>query len=77
MSIVDIETKYRNVAQRVTTMLWGLLIVGFGGVVIADLSGYNFDVELAGIIALALLGGWILASALVAMIPGKSLSKTK
>ena len=77
MSIVDIEVKYRNVAQRVTTMLWGLLIVGFGGVVIADLSGYSFDVELAGIIALALLGGWILVSALVAMIPGKGSRTTK
>jgi len=77
MSIVDIEVKYRNVAQRITTLLWGLLITGFGGVVIADLSGYSFDVELAGIIALALLGGWILVSALVAMIPGKGSRKNK
>lgn len=56
---------YKPMSQRVTTMIWGLLVIAFGGGVIAHLSGYSFDVELLGIIALAVLGVWILASAVV------------
>jgi hypothetical protein len=46
-------------------MLWGLLVMGFGVLVIAWLRGYEFDLQLAGIIALAALGTWILVAALM------------
>jgi len=63
---------YRNATERVTTVLWGLAIVAFGGGVIAWLSGYQFDLQLAGIVALAVLGVWILGSAIVAMVGGRN-----
>ncbi len=59
---------YRPFVRRVTTMLWGLAVVAFGAGVIAHLSGYDFDMELLGIVALGVLGAWILVSALVALI---------
>jgi hypothetical protein len=61
---------YRSATERITTMLWGTAVVAFGIGVIAWLSGYDFDIELAGIIAFAVLGIWILGSAIVAMMSG-------
>ncbi len=58
----------RRLPQRLTTMLWGVLVMAFGGLVIARLSGFDFDLELAGIIALAVLGAWILVSALLSSL---------
>jgi hypothetical protein len=62
---------YRSLAQRVTTMLWGVAVAGFGVGVIAHLQGYSFDMELLGIVALTALGAWILASAIAAIIRGR------
>lgn len=62
---------YRPLAQRITTMLWGVAIAGFGVGVIAHLQGYSFDIELLGIVVLAVLGTWILASAVAAIIRGR------
>ncbi len=59
---------YRNSTERITTMLWGMAVVAFGLGVIAWLSGYDFDLELTGIIVFAILGVWILGSAIVAMM---------
>ena len=59
---------YKPFARRVTTMLWGLAVVAFGAGVIAHLSGYDFDMELLGIATLAVLGAWILVSALIALV---------
>lgn len=59
---------YRSATERVTTMLWGMAVVAFGCGVIAWLSGYDFDLELTGIVVFAILGIWILGSAIVAMI---------
>ena len=62
---------YRPLAQRVTTMLWGVAVAGFGVGVIAHLQGYEFDMELLGIVVLTVLGAWILASAVAAIIRGR------
>lgn len=62
---------YRPFAQRVTTMLWGLAVAGFGAGVIAHLQGYDFDMDLLGIVVLAVLGAWIFASAVVVIIRGR------
>jgi hypothetical protein len=59
---------YRSATERITTILWGVAIVAFGIGVIAWLWGYEFDLELAGIVAFAILGLWILGSAITAMI---------
>jgi hypothetical protein len=52
-------------------MLWGVAVAGFGVGVIAHLQGYEFDMELLGIVVLAVLGAWILASAVAAIIRGR------
>ena len=62
---------YRPFTQRVTTMLWGVAVAGFGAGVIAHLQGYSFDMELLGIVALGVLGAWILASAVASIIRGR------
>ncbi len=62
---------YRPLAQRVTTMLWGVAVAGFGVGVIAHLQGYSFDIEMLGIVVLTVLGAWILASAVAALIRGR------
>jgi FtsH-binding integral membrane protein len=59
---------YRGATERITTMLWGTAVIAFGIGVIAWLMGYDFDLELAGIVAFAILGLWILGAAIVAMI---------
>jgi predicted lipid-binding transport protein (Tim44 family) len=45
--------------------LWGALVVGVGALMISTFSGVDVDVELAGIITLLVIGGWLLASALI------------
>ncbi len=62
---------YRSATERITTMMWGMAVVAFGVGVIAWLRGYEFDVELAGIITLTILGLWILGSAITAAIGHK------
>jgi len=42
-------------------------VIAFGVLVIAWLQGFDLDLEIAGIVSLAVLGVWMLASALVAM----------
>ncbi len=71
MSNTSRPVAYRPLSQRVTTMLWGLAVVAFGAGVIAHLQGFEFDIELMGIIVLACIGAWILASAVAAIIRGR------
>jgi hypothetical protein len=52
-------------------MLWGVAVAGFGVGVIAHLQGYAFDMDLLGIAVLAVLGAWIFASAVLAIIRGR------
>lgn len=71
MSTSNRPVVYRSLSQRVTTTLWGVAVAGFGVGVIAHLQGYTFDMELLGIVVLAVLGAWILASAVLAIIRGR------
>lgn len=59
----------RRAADRVTGALWGALVAGVGALMIATFSGYEIDLELAGIIALVALGGWLVMSALLSGKP--------
>jgi hypothetical protein len=67
----DRPVVFRGITARITTVLWGVAVVAFGFGVIAWLQGYTFDVELAAIISLAILGMWILGSALIAVFADK------
>ncbi|PKQ25624.1 MAG: hypothetical protein CVT64_09395 [Actinobacteria bacterium HGW-Actinobacteria-4] len=59
----------RRPADRVTGALWGALVAGVGSLMIATFSGYTIDLELAGIVALAALGGWLVMSAVMSGKP--------
>ena len=52
-------------SRRITTVVWGLLIAGVAALAIVELSGNNVDFELALIVGLVVLGGWLLMSALM------------
>lgn len=65
---IDRPVVYRNVSERITTVLWGLAVVAFGIGVIAWLMGFDFDPELAGILTFTVLGIWILGAAVAAML---------
>ncbi|WP_062380503.1 hypothetical protein [Demequina pelophila] len=54
----------KSPSERVTGAVWGVIVAALGGLGIAALSGWSVDAELALIIALAAMGGWLLASAL-------------
>ena len=60
--------QWRSPRQRGITIGWGAALVALGGLAIAKLQGVELDYELLGIGALAVLGLWILA---VAIIPRK------
>lgn len=59
----------RRPTERVTSALWGALVAGVGALMIATFSGYEVDLELAGIIALVALGGWLVLSAVLSSKP--------
>ncbi|WP_062518691.1 hypothetical protein [Demequina silvatica] len=56
----------RGAAERVTGIIWGAIVAATGALTIAALSGYDVDLEVLAIVALVVLGGWLLASALAA-----------
>ncbi|WP_062293779.1 hypothetical protein [Demequina phytophila] len=56
----------RGAAERVTGVIWGAIVAAAGAFTIAALSGYDVDLEVLAIVALVVLGGWLLASALAA-----------
>ncbi|WP_062463205.1 hypothetical protein [Demequina soli] len=56
----------RGAAERVTGLIWGGIVTAGGAFAIAALSGYDVDLQLLAIVALAVLGGWLLASAVAA-----------
>ncbi len=62
------STPRLGLAQRVTGALWGLIVAAVAALAIAALSGYAIDLEVFVIGALAVLGGWLLVSALVVAI---------
>ncbi|WP_062076864.1 hypothetical protein [Demequina globuliformis] len=53
----------RRAGQRLSSAIWGLLVIGSGALMILTFSGYAVDLELLGIILLASLGGWLMLSA--------------
>ncbi len=57
-------TPRRGAAERVTGVIWGAIVTAVGGFLIAALSGYDIDIELVAIVALAALGAWLLFSAI-------------
>jgi len=61
----------RPAGRRISGALWGLLVTGAGVLLIASLSGFELDFELAAILVLAALGGWLLLSAAVSGIGRK------
>lgn len=58
----------RRAGQRISAVVWGLLVIGAGVLSMYAYSGYAIDLELAAIILLAGLGGWLLLSAAVSGI---------
>ena len=54
--------------RRVTSALWGLFVMGAGGLMIAGLSGFWIDFQLATIVVLSALGVWLLLTAAVSGI---------
>lgn len=59
-------TPRRGTAERITGAIWGVIVTAVGAFLIAALSGYEVDIELIAIVALAALGGWLLVSAIAA-----------
>ena len=66
--MMTITNPRRRAGQRISSALWGLLVAGVGALLIASYSGYEIDLELAAIIVLAAIGGWLLLSAAVSGI---------
>ncbi|MFW2513031.1 hypothetical protein ACNI3K_04575 [Demequina sp. SO4-13] len=69
--MMTIADPRRRAGQRISSALWGLLVAGVGVMLIASYSGYDIDLELAAIIVLAAIGGWLLLSAAVSGIGRK------
>ncbi|WP_297080868.1 hypothetical protein [uncultured Demequina sp.] len=55
----------RRAGQRIASAVWGLLVAGAGGLLIAAFSGYDIDLELAAIITLGAVGGWLLLAGML------------
>ncbi|WP_061960898.1 hypothetical protein [Demequina flava] len=53
----------RRAGQRISSALWGVLVIGAGVLMVVSFSGHEVDLELLAIILLAALGGWMLLSA--------------
>lgn len=69
--MMTIANPRRRAGQRVSSAVWGLLVAGAGGLMIAAFSGYEIDLELAAIIVLGAVGAWLLLSAAVSGIGRK------
>lgn len=59
-------------SDRVTGVLWALIVTGAAVTAMYALSGYAIDTELVLIGGLVTLGGWLFVSALLAMRPPRS-----
>lgn len=51
--------------SRITTLLWGLLVLAVGGAAVIELNGQNIDMEVVFIGALIVMGTWLVISALL------------
>jgi hypothetical protein len=59
-------------AQRITGVIWGLIVAGAAVTAMVALSGTDVELVNVIIVALAALGTWLLASALAAARPRKA-----
>ncbi|WP_084077212.1 hypothetical protein [Demequina sp. NBRC 110057] len=58
----------RRAGQRIASALWALLVIGAGIMMAVAFSGTAIDLELAAIIALGAVGGWLVLSAVLSGI---------
>jgi len=58
-------------SERITGMIWGLIVSGVAVTAMLALSGEDVDTTTLIIIGLSVLGGWLLISALLAIRPRK------
>lgn len=61
-----------SASQRITGVIWGLIITGAAVTAMVALSGTEVEIVNVIIVALAALGTWLLASALAAVRPRKA-----
>ncbi len=66
--MITTATPRRRAGQRIASALWGLLVIGAGVTMAVAFSGYDIDLELAAIIALTAVGGWLVLSAALSSI---------
>ena len=57
------STLRKRPAERITGMLWGGVVSAAGILMLLDYSGYRIDLELAAIVALTVIGLYLLLSA--------------
>ena len=61
----------KGYAERITGVIWGLIVTGAAVAAMFALSGTEIDVINVAIVALVALGGWLVVSALVSTRPPK------
>lgn len=69
--MITTATPRRRAGQRIASALWGLLVIGAGVTMAVAFSGYDIDLELAAIIALTAVGGWLILSAALSSLGRK------
>lgn len=61
----------KGYAERITGVIWGLIVTGAAVAAMYALSGYTIDMVNVTIVALIALGGWLVVSALISTRPRK------
>ena len=61
-----------SATQRITGVVWGLIVTGAAVTAMVALSGTPVDLTNVAIVALLVLGGWLLLSALLSVRPRKA-----
>lgn len=75
MTTIDYPEIRKPWRSRVTTIVWGGLITATGVLTAYALNGVHIDMELAVIVALAALGGWLLLSAVFSSRPQRTIAQ--
>ncbi len=66
----------KNISQRLTSALYGGVVTAVGLTALAALSGYELDLGLIAIWALAIVGTWLLLTAALSAVRSRE-PKTK
>jgi ABC-type nickel/cobalt efflux system permease component RcnA len=61
-----------SATQRITGVVWGLIVTGAAVTAMVALSGTPVNLTNVAIVALLVLGGWLLLSALLSVRPRKA-----